>query len=162
MKSKLTESHHIDICKAINLLNKKWGDKNPPQTTQLWRTVAEAPQKKQSWRKSWKAKNCWTIVKLWRRKKSFKTKRDANETAAHVWTVTLNVWYKLERWESIGKFGLKIASQVAAQWLTYPTGIIIKPSKSQETRTNANQIAAQWLTRSTGIKTEWIRLGTNN
>ena len=35
MKSKLTESQHIDICKPINLLNKKWGDKNPPQTTQL-------------------------------------------------------------------------------------------------------------------------------
>ena len=33
MKSKLTESQHIDICKPINLLNKKWGDKNPPQTT---------------------------------------------------------------------------------------------------------------------------------
>ena len=28
MKSKLTESQHIDICKPINLLNKKWGDKN--------------------------------------------------------------------------------------------------------------------------------------
>ena len=25
----------MDICKPINLLNKKWGDKNPPQTTQL-------------------------------------------------------------------------------------------------------------------------------
>ena len=35
MKSKLTESQHIDICKPINLLNKKWGDKNPPQTTKL-------------------------------------------------------------------------------------------------------------------------------
>ena len=35
MKSKLTESQHIDICKPINLLNKKRGDKNPPQTTQL-------------------------------------------------------------------------------------------------------------------------------
>ena len=35
MKSKLTESQHIDICKPINLLHKKWGDKNPPQTTQL-------------------------------------------------------------------------------------------------------------------------------
>ena len=34
-KSKLTESQHIDICKPINLLNKKWGEKNPPQTTQL-------------------------------------------------------------------------------------------------------------------------------
>ena len=34
MKSKLTESQYIDICKPINLLNKKWGDKNPPQTTQ--------------------------------------------------------------------------------------------------------------------------------
>ena len=30
MKSKLTESKHIDICKPINLLNKKLGDKNPP------------------------------------------------------------------------------------------------------------------------------------
>ena len=28
MKSKLTESQHIDISKPINLLNKKWGDKN--------------------------------------------------------------------------------------------------------------------------------------
>ena len=130
MKSKLTESQHIDICKPISLLNKKMGDKNPPQATQLWRTVAEAPQKKQSSRKSWKAKNCWTIVKPWRRKKSFKTKRDANETAAHVWTVTLNVWYKLERWQSIGKFGLKIASQVAVQSLTYPTGIITERVKS--------------------------------
>ena len=35
MKSKLTESRHIDICKPINLVNKKWGDKNPPRTTQL-------------------------------------------------------------------------------------------------------------------------------
>ena len=35
MKSKLKDSQHIDICKPINLLNKKWGDKNPPQTTQL-------------------------------------------------------------------------------------------------------------------------------
>ena len=25
----------MDICKPINLLNKKWGNKNPPQTTQL-------------------------------------------------------------------------------------------------------------------------------
>ena len=25
----------MDICKPINLLYKKWGDKNPPQTTQL-------------------------------------------------------------------------------------------------------------------------------
>ena len=48
-------------------------------------TLAEAPQKKQSPRESWKAKNCWTIVKLLRRrKKNFKTKRDANETAALV------------------------------------------------------------------------------
>ena len=48
MKSKVTESQHIDICKPINLLNKKWGDKNPPQATQL----AEAPQKegKLSWK----------------------------------------------------------------------------------------------------------------
>ena len=38
MKSKLTESQHIDICnyKPINVLNKKWGDKNPPQASQLW------------------------------------------------------------------------------------------------------------------------------
>ena len=36
MKSKLTKSQHIDICKPINLLNEKWGDKNPPQATQLW------------------------------------------------------------------------------------------------------------------------------
>ena len=35
MKSKLAESQHIDICKPINLLSKKWGDKNPPQTTKL-------------------------------------------------------------------------------------------------------------------------------
>ena len=35
MKSKLTESQHIDKCKPINLLNKKWSEKNPPQTTQL-------------------------------------------------------------------------------------------------------------------------------
>ena len=28
-------SKHIDICKPINLLNKKLGDKHPPQTTQL-------------------------------------------------------------------------------------------------------------------------------
>ena len=27
MKSKLTESQHIDICKPINLLNKKWATK---------------------------------------------------------------------------------------------------------------------------------------
>ena len=35
MKSQLTESQHIDIRKPFNLLNKKWGDKNLPQTTQL-------------------------------------------------------------------------------------------------------------------------------
>ena len=35
MKSKLTESQHIDICKPINLLNKEWGEKNPPKTTHL-------------------------------------------------------------------------------------------------------------------------------
>ena len=35
MKSKPTESQHIDICKPINLVNKKWGDKNPPRTIQL-------------------------------------------------------------------------------------------------------------------------------
>ena len=35
MKSKLTESQHIDICKPINLVNKKLGDKNPPRTIQL-------------------------------------------------------------------------------------------------------------------------------
>ena len=35
MKSKLTESQHIDTRKPINPLNKKWGDKNPPQATQL-------------------------------------------------------------------------------------------------------------------------------
>ena len=39
MKSKLTESKHIDICKPINLVNKKWGDTNPPQTTQLNRKM---------------------------------------------------------------------------------------------------------------------------
>ena len=190
MKSKLTESQHIDICKPINLLNKKWGDKNPPQATQLW---LKPHKKKQSSRESWKAKNCWT---LWRRKKIVNTKRDANETAALVWTVTLNVWYKLERWQSIGKFGLKNcqpssspmtdlrnqhknksakkkppniktsetrdnANQVAYQWLTYPTGIITERAKSYEARTNASQIAAQWLTHSAGVKTEWIRLGTN-
>ena len=54
------------------------------------------------------------------------------------------------------------ANQVAAQWLTYPTGIITERAKSHETRTNASQIAAQWLTHSTGVKTEWIRLGTNH
>ena len=59
MKSKLTESQHIDICKPINLLNKKWGDKNPPQTTQLW---LKPNKKKQSSRESWKAKNCWTLL----------------------------------------------------------------------------------------------------
>ena len=58
MKSKLTESQHIDLCKPINLLNKKWGDKNPPQATQLW---LKPHKKKQSSRESWKAKNCWTI-----------------------------------------------------------------------------------------------------
>ena len=54
------------------------------------------------------------------------------------------------------------AKQVAAQWLTYPTGIITDGAKSLETRTNASQIAAQWLTHSTGVNTAWIRLGTNN
>ena len=38
------------------------------------------------------------------------------------------------------------AKQVAAQWLTYPTGIITERAKSYKTRTNASQIAAQWLT----------------
>ena len=56
MKSKLTESQHIHICKPINLLNKKWDDKNPPQATQLWRTVAEAPQKRKSRVKAGKRK----------------------------------------------------------------------------------------------------------
>ena len=100
MKSKLTESQHIDICKPINLLNKKWGDKNPPQAKQLW-----PHKKKQSSRESWKAKKLLDTCKTM--KKIVNTKRDANETAALVWTVTLNVWYKLERWQSIGKFGLK-------------------------------------------------------
>ena len=36
------------MCKLINLLNKKWGDKNPPQ--------AEAPRRKQSSRKAGKRK----------------------------------------------------------------------------------------------------------
>ena len=106
MKSKLTESQHIDICKPINLLNKKWGDKNPPQATQLW---LKPHKKKQSSRESWKAKilsdTCKTMKK--KKKKIVNTKRDANETVALVWTVTLNVWDKLERWQSIGKFGLK-------------------------------------------------------
>ena len=35
IKSKLTKSQHIDKCKPSNPLNKKWGDQNPPQTTQL-------------------------------------------------------------------------------------------------------------------------------
>ena len=40
MKSKLTESQHSDICiKPISLLNKEWGDKNPPRTTQLNRKM---------------------------------------------------------------------------------------------------------------------------
>ena len=34
------------------------------------------------------------------------------------------------------------ANQVAAQWVTYPTGIITERAKSYETRTNASQIAA--------------------
>ena len=54
------------------------------------------------------------------------------------------------------------ANQVAAQWLTYPTGIIIERAKSYETRINASQITAQWLTHSASVKTEWIGLGTNN
>ena len=148
-------------------------------------TVAEAPL-------AWKLESdtCKTMKEI------VNTKRDANETAALVWTVTLNGWYKLERWQSIGKFGLKNcqpssspmtdlrnqhknksakklpniktretrdnANQVAAQWLTYPKGIITERAKSYKTRTNASQIAAQWLTHSTGVNTEWIRLGTNN
>ena len=40
MKSKLTESQHSDICvKPISLLNKEWGNKNPPRTTQLNRKM---------------------------------------------------------------------------------------------------------------------------
>ena len=35
IKSKLTKSQHIDKCKPSNPLNKKWGDKNPAQSTQL-------------------------------------------------------------------------------------------------------------------------------
>ena len=160
-------------------------------------TVAEAPQKEA--KLAWKLEseklldNCKTMKK---KKKIVNTKRDANETAALVWTVTLNGWYKLERWQSIGKFGLKNcqpssspmtdlrnqhknksakklpniktretrdnANQVAAQWLTYPKGIITERAKSYKTRTNASQIAAQWLTHSAGVKTEWIRVGTNN
>ena len=83
MKSKLTESQHIDICKPINLLNKKWGDKNPPQATQLW---LKPHKKKQSSRESWKAKilsdTCKTMKK--KKKKIVNTKRDANETVALV------------------------------------------------------------------------------
>ena len=159
MKSKLTESQHIDICKPINLLNKKWGDKNPPQATQLW---LKPHKKKQSSRESWKAKNCWTLVKLWRRrrKKIVKTKRDANETAALVWTVTLNVWYKLERLQSIGKFGLKNC-QPSSSPMTDLRNQHKKKSakklpniKTRETRDNANQVAAQWLTYQKGIITE--------
>ena len=77
MKSKLTESQHIDICKPINLLNKKWGDKNPPQATQLW---LKPHKKKQRSRESWKAKKLLDTCKTM--KKIVNTKRDANETAA--------------------------------------------------------------------------------
>ena len=84
MKSKLTESQHIDICKPINLLNKKWGDKNPPQATQLW---LKPHKKKQSLRESWKAKKLLDTCKIMKKKKKKivnDTKRDANETAALV------------------------------------------------------------------------------
>ena len=58
-------------------------------------TVAEAPHKEA--KLAWKLEseklldNCKTMKK----KKIVNTKRDANETAALVWTVKLNVWYKL-------------------------------------------------------------------
>ena len=42
MKSKLTEPQHIDICKPINLLNKEWGEKNPPKTTHLNKKMKKA------------------------------------------------------------------------------------------------------------------------
>jgi len=57
MKSKLAESQHIDICKPINLLNKKMGRQ---KSAKSHTTVAETPQKKQSLSESWKANKCWT------------------------------------------------------------------------------------------------------
>ena len=120
-----------------------------------------------------------------KKKKIVKTKRDANETAALVWTMTLNVCYKLEIVNQVAAQWLTYATgirtevlkkppniktsetrdnanQVAVQWLTYLTAIITERATSYKTRTNASQIAAQWLTHSAGVKTEWIRLGTNN
>ena len=67
MKSKLTESQHIDICRPINLLNKKWGDKNPPQATKLW---LKPHKKKQSSRESWKAKKLLDTCKTMEKKLS--------------------------------------------------------------------------------------------
>ena len=145
-----TESQHIDICKLINLPNLKVGRQKS--------ATSHTKEAKLAWKLESETllDNCKTMKK---KKKHFKTKRDANETASLVpRTVTLNVWYKLESWQSIGKFGLRIASQVAAQWLTYPAGIRTNKStkkppniKTRETRGNANQVTAQWLTYPTGI-----------
>ena len=62
-------------------------------------TVAEAPQKEA--KLAWKLESENIVGHMQNyeneEKKIVSTKRDANETAALVWTVTLNVWYKLER-----------------------------------------------------------------
>ena len=64
-------------------------------------TVGEAPQKeaKLAWKlESEKLLDTFKTMKKKKKKKIVNTKRDANETAALVWTVKLNVWYKVERW----------------------------------------------------------------
>ena len=85
MKWKLTESQQSGICKLINLLNKKWGNKNPPQATQLrLHEGSKARVKLESvkWLGNGKTKKK-------KKKKKSETKRDNNKTAALVRTVSL-------------------------------------------------------------------------
>ena len=87
MKWKLTESQQSGICKLINLLNKQWGNKNPPQATQLRLHEGSKTRVKlesEKWLGNGKTKK-----KKKKKKKKSETKRDDNKTTALVWTVSL-------------------------------------------------------------------------
>ena len=84
MKWKLTESQQSGICKLINLLNKKWRNKNPPQATELRLhegSKAHVELESEKCLGNGKTKK--------KKKKKSETKRDDNKTAALVWTVSL-------------------------------------------------------------------------
>ena len=84
MKWKLTKSQQSGICKLINLLNKKWGNKNPPQATQLRPhegSKARVKLESEKWLGNGKTKK--------KKNKKSETKRDDNKTAALVWTVSV-------------------------------------------------------------------------